>query len=121
MRWAGRAGLSRPPPVTGRRRAFAVRCGDLLVNFDDTRARAALRVLPELGRNMQALLLSHRRHLVEIARATLGERGNVITLGDGGVASARKGRPSNVSVGWHVTFRTVFRRACASHVPLKLY
>jgi len=61
---------------------------DLLVNFDDTRATAALRVLADLGRRTQVLFFTHHRHLVEIARATLGEEVNVITLEDGGIASA---------------------------------
>lgn len=41
---------------------------DLLVNFDDERARAALRILAELGRTTQVLFFTHHRHLVELAR-----------------------------------------------------
>jgi uncharacterized protein YhaN len=61
---------------------------DLLVNFDDERAKAALRVLAELGRRTQVLFFTHHTHLVDIARRALGNEVNVITLGDGGVASA---------------------------------
>ncbi|EQD53002.1 hypothetical protein B1B_10461, partial [mine drainage metagenome] len=46
---------------------------DLLVNFDDERAKEALRVLAELGKRTQVLFFTHHRHLVDIARATLGE------------------------------------------------
>jgi uncharacterized protein YhaN len=53
---------------------------DLLVNFDDERATAALRVLAQLGRRTQVLFFTHHQHLVDIARATLGEEVNVITL-----------------------------------------
>lgn len=41
---------------------------DLLVNFDDDRARAALTILAELGRTTQVLFFTHHRHLVELAR-----------------------------------------------------
>lgn len=53
---------------------------DLLVNFDDERAAAALRVLAELGRKTQVLFFTHHRHLVEMAREVLGEGVNVTTL-----------------------------------------
>ena len=60
---------------------------DLLVNFDDERAVAALRVLAELGTRTQVLFFTHHRHLVEIARQTLGEQVNVVTLLPGTVVS----------------------------------
>lgn len=41
---------------------------DLLVNFDDDRARAALGILAELGRTTQVLFFTHHRHLVDLAR-----------------------------------------------------
>ena len=40
---------------------------DLLVNFDDKRARAALRLLGEFGRTTQVILFTHHAHLVEMA------------------------------------------------------
>jgi uncharacterized protein YhaN len=40
---------------------------DLLVNFDDSRASAALRVLAALGRRTQVLFFTHHWHLVDIA------------------------------------------------------
>ena len=61
---------------------------DLLVNFDAGRAAAALRVLAELGRRTQVLFFTHHRHLVEIARGTLGDGVNVVSLANKGLASA---------------------------------
>ncbi len=54
---------------------------DLFINFDDTRAAAGFKVLAELGRKTQILFFTHHRHLVDIARSTLGESINIITLG----------------------------------------
>jgi uncharacterized protein YhaN len=44
---------------------------DLLVNFDDERAAAGLRLLAHLGETTQAILFTHHRHLVELAERTL--------------------------------------------------
>lgn len=44
---------------------------DLLVTFDDDRARATLPILRELGTRTQVLLFTHHRHLVELAKAAL--------------------------------------------------
>ncbi|MFO1061403.1 MAG: AAA family ATPase [Dongiaceae bacterium] len=44
---------------------------DLLVNFDDERAAAGLRLLAHLGETTQAILFTHHRHLVELAARTL--------------------------------------------------
>jgi len=44
---------------------------DLLVNFDDERVRAAIRVLAELGRRTQVLLFTHHRHIVDLAKDQL--------------------------------------------------
>lgn len=40
---------------------------DLLVNFDDTRATAALRLLAELGRTTQVILFTHHDHVAAMA------------------------------------------------------
>jgi uncharacterized protein YhaN len=61
---------------------------DLLVNFDDQRSRAALRVLAELARSTQVLFFTHHRHLVDIAKEALGDGVNVISLTDEALASA---------------------------------
>lgn len=53
---------------------------DLLVNFDDGRARAALQGLAKLGTRTQTLYFTHHRHLVDLARDALGESVNVIEL-----------------------------------------
>ncbi len=41
---------------------------DVLINFDDVRARATLNCLAELAKKTQVILFTHHRHLVEIAR-----------------------------------------------------
>jgi uncharacterized protein YhaN len=40
---------------------------DLLINFDDSRARAAIEVLAELGQRTQVLLFTHHDHVCEMA------------------------------------------------------
>jgi uncharacterized protein YhaN len=44
---------------------------DILLNFDDPRALAALRALAELSGRTQVLFFTHHRHLVELAAANL--------------------------------------------------
>jgi uncharacterized protein YhaN len=46
---------------------------DILLNFDDVRALAALQALAELSRQTQVLFFTHHRHLVELATANLPE------------------------------------------------
>ena len=53
---------------------------DLFVNFDDERTAAGLRVLEQLGTATQVLVFTHHEHVVEIARATLGQTVSVISL-----------------------------------------
>lgn len=48
---------------------------DILVNFDDSRARAVLRVLRDFSRRAQVLLFIHHEHLLALAREALGEDG----------------------------------------------
>lgn len=59
---------------------------DLFINFDDTRAAAGFEVLAELGRRTQVLFFTHHRHLVDIARSTLGTSVNIVALGEEKVA-----------------------------------
>jgi len=42
---------------------------DILVNFDDARAKAALDILADLSRKTQIIFFTHHRHLVELAQA----------------------------------------------------
>jgi uncharacterized protein YhaN len=44
---------------------------DILLNFDDERAAAALRELAGLSRRTQVLFFTHHRHIIDIARAHL--------------------------------------------------
>ncbi len=44
---------------------------DLLINFDDDRALAALEVLAELSNKTQVIFFTHHQHLVELAKARL--------------------------------------------------
>jgi uncharacterized protein YhaN len=45
---------------------------DLLVNFDDTRSTATLTCLSELAKRTQVLLFTHHKHVVELARQSVG-------------------------------------------------
>jgi len=40
---------------------------DVLVNFDEERTAATLRVLREMGRHTQVILFTHHRHLAALA------------------------------------------------------
>ena len=42
---------------------------DILINFDDDRSRAALKVLANFSKKTQIIFFTHHRHLVEIAEA----------------------------------------------------
>jgi len=54
---------------------------DLLVNFDDERARAALEILDEISEHTQILFFTHHKHLAKIALDTVRkERVNEIDL-----------------------------------------
>ena len=61
---------------------------DLFINFDDARAAAGFEVLGQLAHKTQILFFTHHRHLVEIARATLGQSVAVVSLLEEPVASA---------------------------------
>lgn len=43
-------------------------CDDVFETFDEDRTRAACRLMERIGRNGQAIYLTHHRHVVEIAR-----------------------------------------------------
>ncbi|MDR3555676.1 MAG: AAA family ATPase [Syntrophobacteraceae bacterium] len=45
---------------------------DILVQFDNERSRAALRVLGEVSKITQLIMFTHHSHLVELARSELG-------------------------------------------------
>ena len=47
---------------------------DILVNFDDARAAAALEVLAALSERTQVIYFTHHQHLVELAKAKVGEK-----------------------------------------------
>ena len=46
---------------------------DLLITFDDERAKAILPLLGQLARRTQILLFTHHEHLIELCRQTLGD------------------------------------------------
>jgi uncharacterized protein YhaN len=46
---------------------------DVLMSFDDDRARAALRVLADLAHRMQVLLFTHHERTVQLAREAVGD------------------------------------------------
>lgn len=53
---------------------------DILETFDDTRAAAALSLTSEMGRPGQAIMFTHHRHLVDLARKVIPEL-HVVELG----------------------------------------
>jgi uncharacterized protein YhaN len=46
---------------------------DILVNFDNARALAALKALADLSKRTQVLFFTHHNHLVDLARSALGD------------------------------------------------
>jgi uncharacterized protein YhaN len=44
---------------------------DILLNFDDRRAAAALSALADLSRRTQVLFFTHHRHIIDLARTHL--------------------------------------------------
>ena len=46
---------------------------DILVNFDNARALAALKALADLSRKTQVLFFTHHDHLVDLARSSMGD------------------------------------------------
>jgi len=55
----------------GRNGPMPVVLDDVLVNFDDNRARAALRCLATLAESSQVLLFTHHRHVLSLAEEVL--------------------------------------------------
>ena len=77
---------------------------DILINFDDTRARAALEVLADLSARTQVLFFTHHDHLAEIARSCLDPEilfvhrlTTVGPIGDGTNEVAELARPASRS------------------------
>ena len=50
---------------------------DTLITSDDARAANILRALARFAEGSQVMLFTHHRHLVDVARAALGEQGFV--------------------------------------------
>lgn len=46
---------------------------DLLINFDDERSSAALKVLEELSTKTQIIFFTHHKHLVKLAEENVKE------------------------------------------------
>ena len=53
---------------------------DLLASFDEARVACALGLLAEFGRARQTILFTHHRHVADIARDTLRDAVDVVTL-----------------------------------------
>ncbi|MBK7581631.1 MAG: AAA family ATPase [Myxococcales bacterium] len=67
---------------------------DVLINFDEERARAALGVLAEIAASMQILLFTHHEHVVLAAEQTLGaDAVNVHVLSRGEAPARRSPAP----------------------------
>ncbi len=57
---------------------------DILVNFDDLRAKATLKVLGEFSRKTQVVYFTHHRHLLDLAREAVGaDQVFVVNMGEG--------------------------------------
>lgn len=54
---------------------------DLVINYDDGRARASLEALTRLSEMTQVIFLSHHDHLVPVAESVFGPNLNVIRIG----------------------------------------
>ena len=52
---------------------------DILLNFDDERAVATLKVLSDLARQTQVLFFTHHAHLVKIAEENLSDENLHVT------------------------------------------
>lgn len=48
---------------------------DVLITSDDARAANFLRALARFAAGGQVLIFTHHRHLIDVARTTLGDRG----------------------------------------------
>ncbi len=59
---------------------FPLVLDDILVNFDDARAAAALNVLAEFARTSQVIYFTHHQHLVRLAENQLGQQVQMHTL-----------------------------------------
>ena len=58
---------------------------DVLVNFDDARARAALKVLGDLATTTQVIFFTHHQHMVHLAKeAVNGQVLHIQELGETG-------------------------------------
>ncbi|RMF44503.1 MAG: hypothetical protein D6753_02420 [Planctomycetota bacterium] len=53
---------------------------DILIMFDDDRARAALKVLADVSARTQVIYFTHHGHLIELAREAIGDQGLSIHL-----------------------------------------
>ncbi len=75
--------LSAVDDFLGHSAAFPFVADDLLINLDDQRAKAALKVLWSLSEKTQVIFLTHHQHLVDLGRETLGEQMPVSLLVSG--------------------------------------
>lgn len=53
---------------------------DIFINWSDERTAAGFKVLADLSKRTQVIVLSHHEHLVEVAKGAVGARINVIPL-----------------------------------------
>ena len=65
-----------------RAKALPFVADDLFINFDDERAAAGFTLLGELSQTTQVLFFTHHKHLVDIARESLGASVSIVTLHD---------------------------------------
>jgi uncharacterized protein YhaN len=71
---------------------FPLVLDDILVQFDDTRASAALRVLAALSRRTQVVFFTHHEHLVDLARKQIDATQLIIHRLPGPQSASRSNR-----------------------------
>jgi uncharacterized protein YhaN len=57
-------------------------CDDIFETFDEERTRSACRVMERIGRQGQAIYLTHHRHVVDIAQEVCGDGVQIHRIGD---------------------------------------
>ena len=56
-------------------------CDDIFETFDEERTRSACRVMERIGRQGQAIYLTHHQHVVDIARGVCGDGVQIHNIG----------------------------------------
>ena len=66
------AGRAEAPPFVG---------DDIFASFDDPRTAHGLEALAAIGDRVQPILFTHHLHVIETARARLGDAADIVRIG----------------------------------------